>query len=114
MNFIGELAALGQAIGLVLSKRGMLGDFSPFRANVIRMLAAVILFWIWTAFEGKTSRTFNVLCENPQSTRDSFARSRCVDQASPGHILVAARDPTCRNWCGKYFDGMDKKLYTFQ
>ena len=38
----GVLAGLGQAAGLVLSKQGMFGDFSPFQANAIRMLAAVI------------------------------------------------------------------------
>lgn len=38
----GVLAGLGQAVGLVLSKQGMFGDFSPFQANAIRMLAAVI------------------------------------------------------------------------
>ena len=65
----GVLAGLGQAAGLVLSKQGMLGDFSPFRANVIRMLAAVIFAWTWTAFEGKTSQTFNALRENPRVIR---------------------------------------------
>jgi len=38
----GVLAGLGQAAGLVLSKQGMFGEFSPFQANAIRMLAAVI------------------------------------------------------------------------
>ncbi|CAG0933289.1 hypothetical protein TFLX_02978 [Thermoflexales bacterium] len=49
----GLLAATGQAVGLVLSKRGMLGDsspddFSPFAANAIRMLAALVVFWLMT------------------------------------------------------------------
>ena len=65
----GVLAGLGQAVGLVLSKQGMLGDFSPFRANVIRMLAAVIFAWTWTAFEGKTRNTFQALRENPGAIR---------------------------------------------
>ena len=38
----GMLARLGQAVGLVLSKQGMFGGFSPFQANAIRMLAAVL------------------------------------------------------------------------
>jgi len=41
----GVLAGLGQAVGLVLSKQGMSGEFSPFQANAIRMLAAVIFIW---------------------------------------------------------------------
>src|SRR5512141_1366736 len=54
----GILAALGQAVGLVFSKQGMSGNVSPFQANVIRMLAAVIFIWVWTVFEGKTGVTF--------------------------------------------------------
>ena len=33
----GVLAGLGQAVGLVLSKQGMFGNFSPFQANAIRI-----------------------------------------------------------------------------
>jgi hypothetical protein len=53
----------------VLSKQGMFGDFSPFQANAIRMLAAVIFIWAWTAFEGKAIATFIALRENPQVLR---------------------------------------------
>ena len=49
----GILAALGQAVGLVFSKQGMSGDFSPFQANGIRMLTAVIFVWVWAALDGK-------------------------------------------------------------
>lgn len=63
------LAGLGQAVGLVLSKQGMFGDFSPFQANAIRMLAAVIFIWIWAAFDGKTGGTFTALREKPQVIR---------------------------------------------
>lgn len=65
----GVLAALGQAGGLVLSKQGMFGDFSPFRANVIRMLAAVIFIWAWTLLEGKAGATVQALREKPQALR---------------------------------------------
>jgi drug/metabolite transporter (DMT)-like permease len=65
----GILAGLGQAVGLVLSKQGMFGDFSPFQANAIRMLAAVIFIWAWTAFDGKMSATFTALREKPQVMR---------------------------------------------
>lgn len=65
----GVLAGLGQAVGLVLSKQGMFGDFSPFQANAIRMLAAVIFVWGWTAFEGKIGATFTALRQKPQVLR---------------------------------------------
>jgi drug/metabolite transporter (DMT)-like permease len=62
----GVLAGLGQAVGLVLSKQGMFGEFSPFQANAIRMLAAVIFTWAWTVFDGKLYATFTALQENPR------------------------------------------------
>ena len=65
----GVLAGLGQAIGLVLSKQGMFGDFSPFQANAIRMLVAVIFVWGWTAFDGKVGATFAALRGKPNVLR---------------------------------------------
>lgn len=62
----GILAGLGQAVGLVLSKQGMSGDFSPFQANAIRMLAAVLFVWIWSAFRGGAGNTFQELRGKPQ------------------------------------------------
>ena len=63
--FFGVLAGLGQAVGLVLSKQGMYGEFSPFQANAIRILAAVFFTWLWTVIEGKTGATITVVREKP-------------------------------------------------
>ena len=65
----GVLAGLGQAVGLVLSKQGMFGNFSPFQANAIRMLAAVVFIWAWTALDRKVGATFTVLHQKPQVLR---------------------------------------------
>jgi drug/metabolite transporter (DMT)-like permease len=65
----GVLAGLGQAVGLVLSKQGMTGDFSPFQANAIRMLAAAIFIWLWAAVEGQAGATIATVRENPKSLR---------------------------------------------
>src|SRR5215204_5983494 len=67
--FFGVLAGLGQAVGLVLSKQGMFGEFSPFQANVIRMLAAVLFTWGLTFFEGKAGATIAALREKPHVIR---------------------------------------------
>lgn len=67
--FFGVLAGLGQAVGLVFSKQGMFGDFSPFQANAIRMLAAAIFIWAWAIFEGKGGATLAALREKPQAMR---------------------------------------------
>jgi uncharacterized membrane protein len=62
----GILAALGQAVGLVFSKQGMSGDFSPFQANAIRMLAAVLFVWIWAALAGKARATITGVRGKPR------------------------------------------------
>src|SRR5215216_3035458 len=62
----GVLGGLGQAVGLVLSKQGLFGEFSPFQANAIRTLAAVIFIWGLAVFEGKATATFTTLSENPK------------------------------------------------
>ena len=62
----GVLAGFGQAMGLVLSKQGMFGEFSPFQANAIRMFAAVLFTWVWTFSEGKAGATITALREKPR------------------------------------------------
>src|SRR4030095_675968 len=65
----GVLGGLGQAVGLVLSKQGLFGEFSSFQANTIRPLAAVIFIWVLAAFEGKAGASFTALKENPKVIR---------------------------------------------
>jgi drug/metabolite transporter (DMT)-like permease len=60
----GILSAICNATGLVLSKQGMAGNFSPFQANVIRMLAALLVLILIMVFQKQTSHTFQVLREN--------------------------------------------------
>ena len=62
----GILAGLGQAVGLVLSKQGMFGGFSPFQANAIRMLAAVSFTWVWATIAGEAGSTFQELRSKPR------------------------------------------------
>ena len=62
----GILAGLGQAVGLVLSKQGMSGGFSPFQANEIRMLAAVSFSWVWATLAGNAGSTFQDLRGKPR------------------------------------------------
>ena len=62
----GVLAGLGQAVGLVFSKQGMSGEFSPFQANAIRMLAAVIFIWALSVFDGSAAGTLKGLEGKPR------------------------------------------------
>ncbi len=61
----GVLAATGQAWGLVLSKQGMTGGFSPFAGNAIRMLAAAAAFWLITLAQGQGGETVRVVKAQP-------------------------------------------------
>ena len=63
----GILAGLGQAVGIVLSKQGMSGNISPFQANAIRMLAAVLFIWVWAAFRAETGSTLRELRGKPRT-----------------------------------------------
>jgi drug/metabolite transporter (DMT)-like permease len=63
----GVLGAIGQATGLVSSKQGMLGNFSPISGNAIRMLAAVIGLWLITLLRMEAGKTIRTLKENPAS-----------------------------------------------
>jgi drug/metabolite transporter (DMT)-like permease len=49
--------AVGQALGLVTSKLGLVDNFPALSGNVIRMLAAVILMWVLTAAVGQARYT---------------------------------------------------------
>jgi len=55
--FAGLIAATGQALGVVLAKNGLGGNFSPISANVIRMAAAFLALWLLTIFQGQVIST---------------------------------------------------------
>ena len=63
----GILSALGQAVGFVLSKQSMEGNFPPFQANAIRMLAAAIFVWVWALVDGQARATIVNVRAQPKS-----------------------------------------------
>lgn len=50
-------AATGQAVGLVLAKRGLEGDFDALSGNLIRMLAATAVIWVVAGLMGQAGAT---------------------------------------------------------
>jgi len=54
-------AASGQAIGLVLAKQGLQGDFSALSGNWIRMASAVFALWGVTLLSGRAGPTVRKL-----------------------------------------------------
>ena len=63
----GAFAALGQATGLILSKQGMAGDFSPCAGTIIRLNAAIIFLWIAAILQKNATTTFQRAKQEPAS-----------------------------------------------
>ncbi len=61
--------ALGQAVGLVVSKRGLEGDFPALSGNLIRLLSAATVIWIVTLVQGQIGENFRRLRERPQALK---------------------------------------------
>ncbi len=49
--------ALGQTVGLVLSKKGLEGGFPALSGNLIRVICAVLILWLITALSGRIKTT---------------------------------------------------------
>jgi len=58
---LGIGGALGQALGLILSKKGLEGGYSALTGNLIRVLVAVAVIWLATLLTGKASQTIQGL-----------------------------------------------------
>ncbi|MDP2876990.1 MAG: DMT family transporter [Holophaga sp.] len=53
--------ALGQAIGFLLSKYGLEGNYSPISANLIRVAAGTLAISLWLLFRGHLLENFSRL-----------------------------------------------------
>jgi len=60
--------ALGQAIGLILSKKGLSYDFPALSGNIIRVFVAVISLWIIASLQGKISVTVQSIKDRKATT----------------------------------------------
>ena len=72
--FLALGGAMGQAGGLILSRKGMTGDLSALSANVIRVGVAMITIWLATLFMGKVKYTIGRLSDK-KGTLVTFAAS---------------------------------------
>lgn len=57
-------AALGQAVGLVLAKQGLAGDFPALSGTLMRMSAAVVVLWTLTVMTGRAGSTLRTVAEH--------------------------------------------------
>lgn len=61
--------AAGQAVGSVLTKVGLEGDFPALSGNVIRLGVAMLAIWGFTILRGEVASSFQRLRANPRATR---------------------------------------------
>lgn len=54
-------AATGQALGLILAKKGLGGDFPALSGTLMRMLAATAAMWLFTFLRGQAGETWQRL-----------------------------------------------------
>ncbi len=64
---LGLGGALGQALGIVMSKKGLSGDFSSLSATLIRMVSAASTIWLLTLLRGQVGNTLSALRERQAS-----------------------------------------------
>jgi len=60
---LGLGGALGQALGLVIAKQGLIGDFPSLSATLIRMVVASGVIWLLAMARGQVAETWHVLRE---------------------------------------------------
>jgi len=58
---LGLGGALGQALGLVMAKQGLVGGFPSLSATLIRMVVAVGVIWSFTLIRGQVKATWRAL-----------------------------------------------------
>ena len=66
----GILSAVFQATGYVFSKQGMIGDFSPFQGNAIRMLAAALVLGLMVILQKEVKKDIGTLKANPSAIKN--------------------------------------------
>jgi drug/metabolite transporter (DMT)-like permease len=60
----GILAALGQAAGLILAKKGLVSDINPILATLIRMIGATVILWPLSLLTGQVQGPIKVFSKD--------------------------------------------------
>lgn len=60
----GILAALGQAAGLILAKKGLISDIHPILATLIRMIGATVILWPLSLLTGQVQGPIKVFSKD--------------------------------------------------
>lgn len=59
--------ALGQASGLIASKKGLEGDFSALSGNLMRLIVSTSVIWLITLAQGQVRSGVQILREHPRA-----------------------------------------------
>jgi drug/metabolite transporter (DMT)-like permease len=87
---VGFGGACGQALGLVASKQGLMGDFPVLSGVLMRMLAAVVVIWMWAALRGEARASLKAL-QDRRVLRDIFGGSFVGPYVGVWLSLIAVR-----------------------
>ncbi len=60
-------AATGQALGLILAKKGLVGDFPPLSGTLVRMMVAAVILWTFTLLRRQGGETIKQLNSHRQA-----------------------------------------------
>ena len=63
----GFIAALGQSSGMILAKKGLVGDFPAISGVMIRMTVASVTIWLMALMGRQVKFTFRLAQENPRT-----------------------------------------------
>ncbi len=58
---LGLGGAVGQAVGLVMAKQGLVDNFPSLSATLMRMVVALVVIWLFTLIQGKLRTTVGAL-----------------------------------------------------
>ena len=61
--------ALGQALGLYASRMGLQGDFPALSGNLIRLISAATIIWLFTALRGQVRPGIEKLRQQPDALK---------------------------------------------
>jgi drug/metabolite transporter (DMT)-like permease len=61
--------AVGQAVGLILSKRGLVDNFPALSGNAIRLSVALVCIWAFTIVSGQFMHSFRVIQAKPHALK---------------------------------------------
>jgi drug/metabolite transporter (DMT)-like permease len=65
----GTLAAAGQAVGLILAKKGLITDIHPIMATLIRMIGATIILWPLAIFTNQIQSPIKVFSRDKSAIK---------------------------------------------